>query len=137
MTYPKKAAEFLRLPVLRPTANPYASKHPFLRRVYTLLDQHMDDPTDPTINVDWLAIQLGISRKTLYRQVLRLTSHSPTELIRQYRLERAVNLLRAGNPVIEAAEAVGFRSASHFATVFKQHYGQTPTELISTHRSSR
>ncbi len=129
MTYPKKAADDHRPPGVRFTAAPDRSKHPLLRRLYTLLDRHVDDAT---INVDWLAMQLGINRKTLYRQVLRLTTHSPTDLIRQHRLQQAVALLRAGYSVTETAEAVGFRTASHFATVFKKQYGQTPTEFVNT-----
>lgn len=128
MTYPEKAADNHRQPIVRPTTNPERSKHPFLRRLYTLLDK---PATDATGNVDWLAAQLGISRKTLYRQVLRLTNYSPTptDLIRQHRLGQAVVLLQEGHSVTYTAEAVGFRSASHFATVFKKYYGQTPTEF--------
>ena len=126
MTYAKKPVGLLRPPFVRPAPNP--GKHPFLWRLYFLLDGHLNDPT---INVDWLAAQLGINRKTLYRQVLRLINHSPADLIRQCRLHQSVNLLRSGHSVTETAEAVGFRTASHFATVFKREYGQTPTEFVN------
>ena len=129
MMYQKKAADLHRQPFVRPNPNPERSKHPFLRRLYTLLDRYVHDATS---NVDWLAAQLGISRKTLYRQVLRLTNYSPTDLIRQHRLGQAVVLLQEGHSVTDAAEAMGFCSASHFATVFKKQYGQTPTEFLTT-----
>ena len=128
MTYQKKAADLHQQPIARPTTNPSQSRHPFLRRLYTLLDGYVHDATS---NVDWLAAQLGISRKTLYRQVLRLTNYSPTDLIRQHRLGQAVVLLQEGHSVTDTAETVGFRSASHFATVFKKQYGQTPTEFTN------
>ena len=128
MTYQKKAADLHRQPIFRPAPNHERSKHPFLRRLYTLLDGYVHDATS---NVDWLAAQLGISRKTLYRQVLRLTNYSPTDLIPQHRLGQAVVLLQEGHSVTDTAEAIGFCSASHFATVFKKQYGQTPTEFTN------
>ncbi|NID10214.1 helix-turn-helix transcriptional regulator [Fibrivirga algicola] len=129
MTYPKKQTELARSAFRRLDATTIPKQHPFLRQLYGLLDKHLDDPS---INVDWLAMQLGINRKTLYRQVLRLTGYTPTILIRQYRLQQAINLLQAGHSVIETAEAVGFSTASHFTTVFKKQYGQTPTQFVNT-----
>ena len=58
MMYQKKAADLHRQPFVRPNPNPERSKHPFLRRLYTLLDGYVHDATS---NVDWLAAQLGIS----------------------------------------------------------------------------
>lgn len=104
------------------------TRDPFLHRVYELLDNHLDNPS---LNVDWLADQLAMSRKTLYRKVHSLTQLAPNELIRQYRLRKAADLLRSGHNVTETAYLVGLKTPSHFTLVFKEFYHQTPTEFIA------
>src|SRR5690606_3593448 len=47
--------------------------------------------------------------------------------IRQYRLKRAVTLLRSGLNVSETAYRVGFTSASYFSNSFKEFYGEAPS----------
>ncbi len=100
----------------------------FLRRVYDLLDGQR---AGVMVNVDWLADQLAVNRKTLYRNVMRLTRLSPADLIRQYYLHKATNLLREGYTVAEVAYEVGFNTPSYFAAVFKDQYGQTPKQFSS------
>ena len=101
---------------------------PFLVRIYGLLDQHLDDTT---IGVDWLADQLAMNRKTLYRKVQSLTQLSPADLIRQYRMRKAAEFLKAGHNVAETADRVGFNTPSHFSLVFRETYQQTPTEFMA------
>jgi signal transduction histidine kinase/ligand-binding sensor domain-containing protein/DNA-binding response OmpR family regulator len=98
---------------------------PLLRQVYELLEKHL---TEVDISVDWLADQMAMSRKTLYRKVQTLTQLAPNELIRQYRLRKAADLLRSGLNAAEASYLAGFKTQSHFAKVFKNFYGQTPTD---------
>jgi AraC-like DNA-binding protein len=82
--------------------------------------------------VDWLAGQLAMNRKTLYRKVQSLIQLAPADLIRQYRLRKAAELLRAGHNVAETADLVGFSTPSHFTIVFKEIYQQTPTEFLAS-----
>jgi signal transduction histidine kinase/ligand-binding sensor domain-containing protein/CheY-like chemotaxis protein/AraC-like DNA-binding protein len=105
------------------------SQDPFLLRIYQLLDKHLDDPS---IGVDWLADQLAMNRKTLYRKVQSIIQLPPADLIRQYRLRKAIELLRAGHNVSETADLVGFNTPSHFTLVFKEFYQQTPSEFIAS-----
>lgn len=132
----QKIGEYYRqqftLPTDRPAPDalpsiPVAPPDPFLLRIYELLEKHLDDSS---INVDWLADQLDLNRKTLYRKVQSLIQLTPAGLIRQYRLRKAADLLQEGNNVAETAYKVGFSTPSHFTTVFKETYGQTPTQFI-------
>lgn len=132
----QKLAEHYRQQFALPTAEAIeletakaAVADPFLLRIYGLLDQHLDDPT---IGVDWLADQLAMNRKTLYRKVQSLIQLSPADLIRQYRLRRAAELLRVGHNVAETADRVGFNTPSHFSTTFKEFYQKTPTEFVTS-----
>ena len=106
---------------------------PFLHRMYKLLDDHLDDPL---LNVDWLADELAMSRKTLYRKVQGLLRLNPHELIRQYRLRKAADLLRAGHSASQTAYLAGFKTPSHFAMVFKEFYHKSPSEFLADNPSN-
>jgi AraC-like DNA-binding protein len=56
---------------------------------------------------------------------------TPSAFIRQHRMDRAADLL-AQNPdtIAEVAYAVGFRSPSHFASVFREHYDCSPSSYV-------
>ncbi|QJW91522.1 response regulator [Spirosoma taeanense] len=99
----------------------------FLRRLYQLVEQRLDDST---LSVEWLADQMAMSRKTLYLKVHNLTHLPPNELIRQYRLRKAIDLLRLGHNASETAYMVGFESPSYFTKVFREFYQQTPTDYV-------
>lgn len=101
----------------------------FLHRVYELLENHL---SDPSLDVDWLADQVAMSRKTLYRKIHSLVQLAPNELIRQYRLRKAADLLRAGYHASETAYLVGFKTPSYFTIVFKEFYHKTPTEFVAS-----
>ncbi|GAB3644158.1 hypothetical protein GCM10027423_47950 [Spirosoma arcticum] len=101
----------------------------FLQQIYNLLERNLGDPS---VNVNWLADQLAINRKTLYRKVERFSQLTPTDLICQFRLRKAVELLRIGYTVTQTAIFIGFKSSSHFTTVFKEFYQQTPTKFITS-----
>ncbi len=100
----------------------------FLQRTYDLLEKHLKDPL---LTVDWLADELAMSRKTLYRKVHSVVQLNPHELIRQYRLRRATDLLRTGYTSSQTAVLTGFKNHSYFTTVFKEFYHKTPTEFAS------
>ena len=134
----QKLATYYRQQFALPTTvytEPEAAKaaivDPFLTRIYELLDRHLDDGT---IGVDWLADQMVMSRKTLYRKVHTLIQLPPADLIRQYRLRKAAELLRLGRNVSETADLTGFSTPSHLAALFRECYGQTPTEFMANRR---
>jgi AraC-like DNA-binding protein len=72
---------------------------------------------------------MGMSRVQLHRKLSALFGHSASDLIRDFRLERAAELLRqkSGN-VSEIAFQVGFENLSYFTKAFKQKYEITPSE---------
>ncbi len=104
----------------------------FLARMHETVAAHL---SDENFGVDTLAEALGTSRATLYRRVRAAQGETPAEYLRNARLERAKELLKArvGN-VSEVAYAVGFRSVPHFTRCFREHTGQTPA-VYAAHRS--
>ncbi|GAB3319039.1 hypothetical protein GCM10027299_11230 [Larkinella ripae] len=126
LSHQQRLREYYRQQLAQPdSANPLQSVgDEFLRKVYTLIEEHLDDST---LSVEWLADELAMSRKALYLKVHNLTHLSPVELIRQYRLRKAIDLLRLGHSAAETAYLVGFESPSYFTKVFREFYHQTPT----------
>ena len=125
----QKLREQYRQQLAQPNASTplEAASDQFLRRLYQILEQRLDDSS---LNVEWVADQLAMSRKTLYLKVHTLLHLSPNELVRQYRLRKAIDLLRAGHSASETAYLVGFESPSYFTKVFRNFYQQTPTDYI-------
>ncbi|PSR56569.1 hypothetical protein AHMF7605_25265 [Adhaeribacter arboris] len=102
---------------------------PFLEKIYNLIEAHLDESG---FGVEELALEIGMSRRTLHRKLTAVLGIAANELIRQYRLNRAVELLRSGCSVSETAYRVGFESPSYFATVFKEFHHQSPSYFVPT-----
>ncbi|GAA4453539.1 hybrid sensor histidine kinase/response regulator transcription factor [Nibrella saemangeumensis] len=127
LTYQQRLREHLRQ-TLTADVVPNQLADPFLQRVYNILGRHLDNST---FGVDQLAEELGVGRTSLYRKLKGVSDLSPNELIRNYRLQRAVELLKAGQGISETAYAVGFESPQYFATCFKDLYDCTPSAYVA------
>lgn len=99
----------------------------FLVRLYALLDEHLDDNL---FGVDQLVELIHLSRSSLHRKLKALTGMSTTELVRNYRLQKATTLLREGYNSSDAAYKTGFGSPAYFTKSFREVYGVTPGEFI-------
>ena len=75
-----------------------------------------------------LADAAHLSERTLYRRLQELTGYTPAGFVRELRLLRARQLLRAGElgTVGEVAFAVGFVNANHFGRVYTRRFGYPP-----------
>ncbi len=98
--------------------------HPFLERLHTILDQHIDQ-TD--FGVDELADAVHLSRMQLHRKLKALAGASTTDFIRTYRLKQALPLLTSGLSVSQVAYAVGFTNPAYFSQRFREQYGKSPS----------
>ena len=66
---------------------------------------------------------------TLYYKVKGLTGESPSTFFKTYKLNKAAELIKAGEHTIsEIAFMTGFNTLSHFSTSFKKQFGCTPSE---------
>ena len=87
---------------------------------------------DSDFGVEKLSDELALSRGHLYRRVKELTGLSPVESLRNYRLEKAMNMLHQNKYTIsEIAYNCGFSSPAYFTKCFRVVYGKTPTELLN------
>jgi len=110
------------------------SDEKLLYRLNEKLKKHI---ANPDMSVESISKELGISRVQLNRRLKLITNDSPGNYIRNYRLKHAAWLLVNKNMTIaEVAYAVGFSTQAYFSSIFKEHYGMTPTEFAETNKGS-
>jgi LacI family transcriptional regulator len=81
------------------------------------------------IQVQAVARQAGLCRRTLEHRFQQLLGRSPAAEIRRLRIERAIELLqRTRLSVATVAERSGFSSAEYMASVFREQLGATPLQ---------
>ncbi|MBI5858311.1 MAG: tetratricopeptide repeat protein [Sphingobacteriales bacterium] len=99
----------------------------FLEKIRAAIDENLDNEMFGVVN---LANAANMSRSQLHRKLKALTGEAPNELIRNFRLERAMDLLQknAGN-ITEVAFMTGFSSPAYFSKCFNDRYGFSPTEV--------
>ena len=85
--------------------------------------------TDPDLNVNRIAEELGRSAPYLSRSFRRVTGTSIPDYIHRYRIQEAKILIGRGVTIAEAAEAVGYSSVLTMSRAFKRYEGTTPGKL--------
>ncbi len=104
-----------------------------LNKAMEYISKHMEDPS---ISVEILSQELGLSRVHFYRKIKSLTNLTAVEFIRNIRLKRAANLLEQGKlSVKEVQHMTGFDSADYFRKCFKEQYGYPPSEYAMRKKS--
>lgn len=82
---------------------------------------------DPTVTVGDLARRLRRSREGLTRACRRQTGRPLADLLRDWRLDRAADLLRGSDRGSDAIAAeVGFQATGGFIKAFKRRFGAAP-----------
>lgn len=107
----------------------------FSQKLYEVIEKHI---SDPELSIEILCQEIGISRANLYRKIKAISELSPTELIRNKRLEVAMKYLKETDMTIsDIAAALGFSSHSYFSNSFKALYGMSPSEFMQTNIKSK
>lgn len=102
-----------------------------LQRVMKVINENI---SNPSLTVEMIASQVGISRVHLHRKLKELTNQSTLDFLRNVRLNLAVKLLeKRHHSILEVAQQVGFVSTAYFSTVFKDRFGMTPTAYMNQH----
>lgn len=104
----------------------------FLKKALQVVAKNMENSK---FSVEELSKEIGMSRVSLYKRTLQLTTKTPIEFIRIIRLKRAVDLLENSQlSVSEVAYKCGFNSPRYFSKYFKAEYKVLPSEYINKHR---
>jgi transcriptional regulator GlxA family with amidase domain len=96
-----------------------------VQKAVSLMEAAIEEP----VPLGELTLRTGVSQRQLERLCKRYLGATPAQYYVQLRLERARRMLRQTDmSVAEVAIACGFVSLSHFAKVYRRHYGLSPRE---------
>ena len=102
-----------------------------LRRIEEYVDAHLEAP----LNVDGLAVNLGMSTSNFARSFRHAVGLTPHGYVMRRRLSRAKELLANTDlALVEIALATGFADQSHFSRRFHQLVGLPPKAFRAQHR---
>ena len=104
----------------------YSMDQVFIKKVADIIEINLGNEQ---FSVRELARELGISRSNLHRKLQMIKGKSASRFIREYRLEKAMDMLK--KDVATASEigfSVGFGSPSYFNKCFHKYYGYPPGE---------
>ena len=104
------------------------SEEKFMNKLMDCLERNWQDDN---FQVEDIGKQLNCSKSTIYRQMMDLIGQSPNHFIREYRLNRSIDLIRSRRSNIsEIAFESGFGSPSYFSHCFQKRFGLKPTDFM-------
>ncbi len=107
-------------------SNTSAKDNEFMMQLYDLFNKYI---ADENISLNDIALEMGQNRSMFFQKVKVITNTSPFELLKEYRLKRAAEMLSEGNlNVNEVCMQTGFKDRSHFSRLFKDRYGASPSK---------
>ncbi len=99
----------------------------FIERIYKIIDEHI---SEEDFGVSTLATELGMSRTSVFSKIKTLFGLSPQSFLNNYRLNIAMELLKAHEMNIsEVAYKVGFSTLTGFSRSFKTKFGVPPSSI--------
>lgn len=124
----RKTMAFARMDLNSTTDLGTSFETAFIHRLDRAIEKHV---SQSSLKVAHLADELAVSVSTLERKIKHLMDTTPKLYVRDYRLSRAMQLLkqRRGN-VKEIAVMCGFDNNSYFTSCFKEKYNMLPSELL-------
>src|SRR5262249_50292101 len=97
--------------------------------------QRMHSECEKSLDIQMLADEAGMSSSAFHHHFKALTATSPIQYLKTIRLHKAKMLmLNDGITAGEAAERVGYESASQFSREFKRFFGDTPVQEVAKTR---
>lgn len=123
-TLQKKYSE--QLLIDPPTDTTAVEEDPFLARARAIV---MAELEDDNFSLNELSERLYLSRSQVHRKIKAVTGMSTAIFIRTIRLQEAKKLLASTQLTIsEIAYQVGFKSPVYFSQMFRQTFGESPSD---------
>ena len=96
-----------------------------LRRIKDLVHAKMEDD----LSLDEMAQTVGLSTAHFARMFRKSTGQTPHQFVLRQKIERAKAMLRGPDArILDVAVACGFKTQQHFAQVFRDVCGVSPTQ---------
>ena len=83
------------------------------------------------VDLDNIADEAAFSKFHFTRLFKKIYGKTPHQYLTVVRIEKAILLLRANQPVSEVCDAVGFESLSSFSGLFKRIVGTSPSVFLA------
>jgi AraC-like DNA-binding protein len=100
----------------------------FLQSLFSKLEEKGQDPH---YGIDEYSKAVAMSQSQLYRKITALTGLSGNVLLKNYRLEKAKELMKKQRlSISQVTFESGFSSPSYFTKCFKQKYGLLPNAYL-------
>lgn len=110
---------------IAPSASPIESA--FLHKIRAYIDTHLGDSE---LEVPQLCEAVHLSYTQVYRKLKALTDQTPSQYIRQMRLQKGRELLQSTDQTVsEIAYDVGFSDPNYFSRAFSKAFGQSPSAM--------
>jgi signal transduction histidine kinase/DNA-binding NarL/FixJ family response regulator/ligand-binding sensor domain-containing protein len=104
-----------------------SSNNHFISELMAVFEQnyHLD-----SFDLNQMAKILLLSRTQLYRKITSFSTESPMTMLRNFRLNKAAQLLtnNPDMPIRDIATATGFKERTHFNALFVKKFHLTPSE---------
>ena len=108
-------------------SEPSEKINPLLEKILLLVKENY---TNPLYSLTEFCQDLGMSKSTLCRRLKAITDKTAMEILTEYRLNKAKELLANGDKsVSDVAYAVGFNDPLYFSRRFKQAFGNSPKSI--------
>ncbi len=130
--FARKVSDWFMHTEVRPAGGPqraglaqrYGTNRHAVLAAIEAMENHIADP----LPLPDLARMAGVGVRQLNRQFRAGLGRSTGAFYRNLRLEKARELLhQTGLPILDIAIATGFSGAAHFATAYRQRYGDAPS----------
>ena len=91
-----------------------------------------DNLTNSDFEIEIIAQQMGMSRSAFFKKVKAITGVSPNDLVKNYKLNQAVELLKHSDmSITDVAYRCGFNDVGYFGKCFRKKYGMSPREFVT------
>ncbi len=105
----------------------------FISKTIKFIEENYDNAE---MNIDDISASIGVSRSSFFKKIKGLTGMAPVDFIREFRLQKAAQMLEAGETNIsQIAFNVGMNDTKYFSRCFKQKFGMNPSEYKSGKKS--
>jgi signal transduction histidine kinase/DNA-binding response OmpR family regulator len=113
--------------ILKPTEiNVNSKEEVFLKKVMDVIENNL---SDNHFSIEQFSLEMNMSQSQLVRKLKALTNLTANEFLRDFRLQRAAELLeKKSGTVSEIAFQVGFEHLSYFSKVFQEKFNKLPSE---------
>jgi AraC-like DNA-binding protein len=85
------------------------------------------------ITIEGFSRELGMSKSQLGRKLKSLTTMSPNDFLKEFRLRKAIRLMEDHSMnIAQVTMAIGFTNPSYFTKCFRKRFGKAPSDFQLT-----